>query len=113
MSTQINDSDFILYVYFMKNPGLISCQGCCNIPERNKMYRINNTKISYCENCINKWIISKYINPVTGHKLEKKDIELNYEINELIEIYIKYRKLNIKNISINISTDKNEDLVAH
>lgn len=25
--------------------------------------------------------------------LEKKDIELNYEINELIEIYIKNKKL--------------------
>ena len=45
--------------------------------------------------------------------LEKKDIELNYEINELIEIYIKYKKLNIKNININISIDKNDDLLAH
>lgn len=97
----------------MKNPGLISCQGCFNIPEINKMYRINNTRLSYCSNCINKWITSKYINPVTGNKLEKKDIELNHEINELIEIYIKYRKLNIKNISINISIDKNDDLIAH
>jgi hypothetical protein len=111
MFNQIDDSDFILYVYFMKNPELISCQGCCNIPDKNKMYRINNTKLSYCKECIDKWIISKYINPVTGYKLEKKDIELNYEINELIKIYIKYRKLNIKNISINISIDK--DLVAH
>lgn len=111
MFNQIDDSDFILYVYFMKNPELISCQGCCDIPSKNKMYRIKNTKLSCCKECIDKWIISKYINPVTGYKLEKKDIELNYEINELIEIYIKYRKLNIKNISINISID--EKIVAH
>jgi hypothetical protein len=113
MSTQLNNSDFILYVYFIKNPDLILCQGCCNIPELNKMYRINNTKLSYCENCINKWIISKYINPVTGHKLEKNDTELNYEINKLIKIYNKYKKLDIKNISINISIDKNDNLLAH
>lgn len=113
MYTNFNDSELILYIYFTKNPDFISCQACCNIPEINKMYRLRNTKMAYCEKCINKWLASKYINPVTGFILEKKDIELNYEINELIEIYIKYKKLNIKNININISIDKNDDLLAH
>lgn len=108
-----NELELILYVYFTKNPDLISCQTCFNIPEINKMYRLRNTKMSYCEQCISKWLSGKYINPATGCILEKKDIELNYELNELIEIYIKYKKLNIKNININISIDKDEDLLAH
>ena len=45
--------------------------------------------------------------------LEEKDMELNYEINGLIEIYTKYRKMNIKNININISIEKKDDLLAH
>lgn len=34
-------------------------------------------------------------------------------MNELIEIYTKYKKLNIKNININISIEKNDNLLAH
>jgi N6-adenosine-specific RNA methylase IME4 len=70
------------------------------------MYRIKNTKIIYCKECINKWLY-KYNNPTTGIKLNEKDIEINYEINNLIEIYIKHKTLDIKNININITINKN------
>lgn len=113
MSTKINDSGLFLYIYLMKNTDQISCQLCYDIFEINKIYRLRNTKMSYCDKCIKKWLISKYINPSTGLILEKTDIEINYEMNELIEIYTKYKKLNIKNININISIEKNDNLLAH
>lgn len=113
MSSNTKDFELILYIYFIKNPDLISCQICYNIFETNKIYRLRNTKMSYCDKCVKKWLTSKYINPATGFVLEEKDIELNYEINKLIEIYTKYKKLNIKNININISIEKNDDLLAH
>lgn len=110
MPSILNNSDnhdFFLYVYLIKNQELISCQGCCVIPYgKNTMYRIKNTKIIYCKECINKWLY-KYNNPTTGIKLNEKDIEINYEINNLIEIYIKHKTLDIKNININITINKN------
>lgn len=113
MSENNNDSELFLYIYFTKNIDQISCQTCYNIFEINKIYRLSKTKMSYCDKCVKKWLISKYINPVTGLVLEEKDMELNYEINGLIEIYTKYRKMNIKNININISIEKKDDLLAH
>ena len=102
MPSILNNSDsyeIFLYVYLIKNKELISCQGCCDIPYgKNTMYRVKNTKITYCKECIN---------PTTGIKLNEKDIEINHEINNLIEIYIKHKTLDIKNININVSINKN------
>lgn len=71
MSTKINDSGLFLYIYLMKNTDQISCQLCYDIFEINKIYRLRNTKMSYCDKCIKKWLISKYINPSTGVNLRK------------------------------------------
>ena len=110
MPSILNNSDsyeIFLYVYLIKNKELISCQGCCDIPYgKNTMYRVKNTKITYCKECINKWLY-KCNNPITGIKLNEKDIEINHEINNLIEIYIKHKTLDIKNININVSINKN------
>lgn len=102
-------SEIILYIYLLNNLDMISCQGCYCIPYgSNKMHRIKKSKLYYCKNCINKWI-NNYNNPITGIKLNGNDVEINYEINDIIEKYIKYKKLNIKNIKIDISMNKNED----
>lgn len=101
MSAKIN-SEIFLYIYFIKNPDLITCQCCFRIPFEGNMYKLRNTNLSYCKYCINDWLDNECINPITRKKLEKKDIEINYEINELIEIYIKYKNLNLKIKSINI-----------
>lgn len=68
------------------------------------MYRIKNTKINCCGKCFNKWICNNSINPKTGNPLIFDDIEPAGEINDFIEIYIKYQYMNIKSISINIDT---------
>jgi hypothetical protein len=107
MSTKF-DSEILLYVYFVKNPHLITCQCCFKIPE-DIMYKIRNTNLSYCKYCINIWLNNKCINPITRKKLEKNDIEINYEINELIEIYTKYKKLKLKIKNINIDLLKEEE----
>lgn len=101
-------SELILYVYLLNNLDIISCQCCDCIPGKNEMYRIKNSRFIYCKNCINKWL-NKYNNPVTGNKLNNNDIEINYEINDLIEKYLNCKKLNIKNIKINISLNPNEN----
>jgi hypothetical protein len=108
-NTQLLQTEIILYIYLLNNLDMISCQICYCIPHgENKMYRIKNSRLCYCEKCINKWV-NNYNNPITGIKLRNKDVEVNYEINDLIQIYLKYKKLNIKNIKIDISMDKNED----
>lgn len=102
-----SDYDIFLYIYLIKNIELISCQGCCCIPcYENKMYKIKNSKIYFCKNCISKWVCN-YNNPNTGKILEKEDIEINYEINNFIEIYLKHKKLDINNINVNISIKNN------
>ncbi len=101
------DSEILLYIYFVKNPHFITCQCCFRIPEN--MYKIRNTNLSYCKNCIELWLNNKCINPITRKKLEKGDIEINYEINELIEIYTKYKKLKLKIKNINIDLLKEEE----
>lgn len=106
--TQSSQIEIILYIYLLKNLDIISCQTCFCIPcGDNKMYRIKNTNLYYCKKCIDKWI-DKYNNPSTGVKLKKNDVEINYEINDLIEKYLKYNKLNIENIKIDISINKNK-----
>lgn len=103
------NTEIILYIYILNNIDLISCQGCYCIPYgTNKMHRIKCSKLYYCKKCINKWL-DKYINPVTGIKLNENDVEINYEINDLIEIYTKYKSLNIKGIKIDISMNRKED----
>lgn len=105
------DYDIFLYIYLIKNIDLISCQGCCTIPYyENKMYKIKNSKIYFCKNCIYKWLYT-YNNPNTGKILEKEDIEINYEINNFIEIYLKHKKLDINNINVNISIKNDISLV--
>jgi len=113
--SQQQQSEIILYIYLLNNLDMISCQGCCRIPyKNNKMYRIKNSRLYYYKNCIDKWI-NICNNPITGVILEKNDVEINYEINDLIENYLKYRKLNINNIKIDISTNKINDkkIIVH
>lgn len=108
-NSQQLQTEIISYIYLLNNLDMISCQICYCIPHgENKMNRIKNTKLCYCKNCVNKWI-NECINPITGIKLRENDVEINYEINDLIEIYIKYKNLKIKNIKIDISMNKNED----
>lgn len=76
------------------------------------MYRIKETNLSYCKKCMNKWI-DRYNNPVTGIKLKIEEIENNYEINDLIKKFMKYKEMNIKDIKINISINKEKDIIVH
>lgn len=109
----IYENDIILYVYLINNLELISCQCCQCIPYlENSMYRIKGTKLSYCKNCMNKWI-DKYNNPITGIKLKIGDIEHNYEINDLIKNFEKYKEMNIKDIKINISINNKKNIIVH
>lgn len=106
-----NQSDIILYIYLINNLDLISCQNCFDIPfGKNKMYRIKTSTLNYCKECIDKWV-DKFNNPVTGEKLKIDNVEVNYEINNLIEKYRKYNKLNIENIKIDISINKNNNIL--
>lgn len=106
-------SEIMLYLYFLSNSDLITCNGCCEIPfGENNMYRIKNTELTYCKKCFDIWIINKGINPTTGIPLNKKDIELSYEINRLIVIYMKYKKLDIKDINICINLRQNKKVPA-
>lgn len=106
-----SQSDIILYIYLINNLDLISCQNCFYIPrDKNKMYRIKTSNLHYCKECINKWV-DRYNNPITGEKLKIEDVEINYEINDLIEKYIKYNKLNIENIKIDISINKSNNIL--
>lgn len=108
---QFSESDIILYVYLINNIDLISCQNCFYVPrDKNKMYRIKSSNLYYCKECIDKWV-DKFNNPISGNKLKIDDVEINYEINDLIEKYIKYNKLNIKNIKIDISINKNNNIL--
>lgn len=110
-TNQFSQSDIMLYIYLINNIDLISCQTCFNIPRgKNKMYRIKTSNLNYCKECINKWI-NNFNNPITGDKLKIDDVEINYEINSLIEKYIKYNKLNIENIKIDISINKNNNIL--
>lgn len=107
------ENDIILYIYLLNNLELISCQGCQCIPYvKNSMYRIKETNLSYCKKCMNKWI-DIYNNPVTGIKLKIEEIENNYEINDLIKKFMKYKEMNIKDIKINISINKEKDIIVH
>jgi hypothetical protein len=107
------EKDIILYIYLLNNLELISCQGCQCIPYiKNSMYRIKGTDLSYCKECINKWV-GIYNNPTTGIKLKTEDIENNYEINDLIKKYVKYIKMDIKEIKINISINKDKNIIVH
>lgn len=107
------EKDIILYIYLLNNLELISCQGCQCIPYiKNSMYRIKGTDLSYCKECINKWI-GIYNNPTTGIKLKTEDMENNYEINDLIKKYVKYKKMDIKEIKINISINKDKNIIVH
>ena len=107
-------SDIMLYAYLKMNPNLITCEGCFLIPiGLNTMYRITNLNSIYCKKCVSKWIEHKGINPITGKSLEKNDIQLNYEVNKLIEIYTNYEDLCIKSINVNIKIDKSIELITH
>lgn len=109
-TNQSSQSDIILYIYLINNLDLISCQNCFNIPHgKNKMYRIKTSKLHYCKECIDKWV-NRFNNPITGNKLNIDDVEINYEINDLLEKYIKYNKLNIENVKIDISINKNNNI---
>lgn len=77
-------SELFLYISCLLDKTIISCQICFYIPS--KLYRISNN-IS----C-----------PITRNKFTNKDIVLNYEKNELLDIFIKYQKLKIKTINCNI-----------
>lgn len=112
--SQNQQSEIFLYVYLLNNLDVISCQGCCCIPyKNNKMLRIKNSRLYYCKNCIDKWI-NIHNNPITGVKLKKNDVEINYEINDLIENYLKYKKLNINNIKIDILMKNNDKkIIVH
>jgi hypothetical protein len=110
---KVYEKDIILYIYLLNNLDLISCQGCQCIPYvENSMYRIKETDLSYCKKCMGKWI-NIYNNPTTGMKLKIEEIENNYEINNLIKKYIKYKEMNIKDIKINISIKEDENIIVH
>lgn len=109
-NTQLEQSDIILYIYLTKNIDLISCQNCFHIPSgRNNMYRIKTSNLYYCQECINKWV-NNYNNPITGKKLKIDDVEINHEINDLIDKYTKYNMLNIGNIKIDITINRNDNI---
>jgi hypothetical protein len=93
-------SELFLYISCLLDKTIISCQICFCIPS--KLYRISNTKSSYCENCVYTLVLNNIRCPITRNKITNKDIVLNYEKNELLDIFIKYQKLKIKTINCNI-----------
>jgi hypothetical protein len=94
------NSEIFLYIGCLLDRSIISCQLCFEIPE--KMYRISNTKSSYCEKCVYKLLSDNIRCPITRNKIAKEDIMLNYEKNDLLDIFIKYQKIKIKNIYCNM-----------
>lgn len=95
--------DIVLYLFCLLNPEFIKCSICDIIP--NKIYTICKKECFsniYCNDCINKVLP---LCPFTRTNFTKEDIIIDKRANELLSIYMKFKKLKIKNIKciINIT----------
>lgn len=98
-----NSSNLFYYISFLMNPEEITCCICNIIPE--SLYIICKPfciKYSYCLNCINQL---NYKCPFTRVSFTIEDIDLDYKNNDFLEIYKKFNKIKIKNISCDITFD--------
>lgn len=98
-------SNLLHYISFLIDPEKITCCICDTIPE--KLYIICKPfciKYSYCDNCINHL---NYKCPFTRISFTAEDIDLDRKNNDSLEIYKKFNKIKIKNISCNITFDTN------
>src|ERR1700712_652142 len=93
-------SNLFHYISVLLDKTVITCCICNEIP--NQLYLICKprcTKYSYCKQCIEKIEYLYSYCPFTKISFLHDDIALDYRNNELLEIYKRYYKYTIKNVS--------------